>query len=90
MRVASKPAPDGWSSSSLPDPEDGVLAYDHVLRSGEEYRLGQVPAGRWYLMVGLSGGYVNGMTPIASREIELKDGEALELDFDLTESGALE
>ena len=90
VRVASKPAPDGWTSHGLPDPEDGVLAYDHVLRSGAEYRLSSVPAGRWHLMVGLDGRYEHRMTPIESREIELKDGETLELDFDLTASGALE
>lgn len=90
VRLASKPAPDGWTSSSLPDPEDGVLAYDFVMRSGDEYRLSQVPAGRWYLMVGLTGGYVNGMMPIESREIELKDCETLELDFEMSASGARE
>jgi len=90
VRLASKPAPDGWPLYGLPDPEDGVLAYDHVMRSGEEYRLGSVPAGRWHLLVALDGRYVHRMTPIASREIELKDGETLELDFDLTESGAIE
>lgn len=90
VRVASKPAPDGWMAYGLPDPEDGVLAYDYVMLSGEEYRLGPVPAGRWHLMVGLTGGYANRKAPTASREIELKDGETLELDFDLTESGAPE
>ena len=39
---------------------------------------------------GLTGGYVNGMMPIESREIELKDCETLELDFDLSASGARE
>ena len=91
VRLASKPARDGWTTChGLPNPEEGVIAYDHVSRSGADYRLGPVPAGRWYLMVGLDGRYVYRMTPIASREIELKDGETLELDFDLTESGALE
>ena len=91
VRLASKPARDGWTTChGLPNPEEGVIAYDHVSRSGEEYRLGPVPAGRWYLMVGMDDRYVYRMTPIESREIELKDGETLELDFDLTESGAIE
>ena len=90
VRLASKPAPDGWASGGLPDPEDGVLAYDYVMHSGEEYRLGPVPAGRWHLLVGLSGRHANRRTPIESREIELKDGETLELDFDLAASGAIE
>ena len=67
-----------------------MIAYDHVSRSGAEYRLRSVPAGRWHLLVGLDGRYEHRMTPIESREIELKDGETPEIDFDLTESGALE
>ena len=91
VRLASKPARDGWTTChGLPNPEEGVIAYDHVSRSGADYRLGPVPAGRWYLMVGMDDRYVYRMTPIESREIELKDGETLELDFDLTESGAFE
>ncbi|MDO9541127.1 MAG: carboxypeptidase regulatory-like domain-containing protein [Kiritimatiellia bacterium] len=87
VRLASKPAPpDGWPDSGRPSPEEFVLSYDHVLQSGDEYRLRDIPPGRWYLMAGCHHPFMHRYMLAMSRVIELKDGETLSLDLDLTKN----
>ncbi|MBU4198917.1 MAG: carboxypeptidase-like regulatory domain-containing protein [Verrucomicrobia bacterium] len=90
VRVASKPAPDGWPSGGLTNPEDGVLCYSYVLRSGGEYRLRNIPPGRWHLMVGMDHRFIHRYTPVWTQVIELKDGEHLKLDLTKMDGKKLE
>ena len=86
VRVTSKPAPDGWSDGGRPSPEEFVLSYDVVRQSGGKYRLREIPPGRWYLMAGIHRRFMNRYMLTMSRVIELKEGETLSLDLDLTET----
>ena len=87
VRLAAKPAPDGWSGNGRPDPADFVLSYSFVPQSGGEYRLHAIPPGRWYLMVGRYRSSRRGSVLAMSKVIELKEKETLSLDIDLTETG---
>jgi len=87
VRLAAKPAPDGWQQSGRPSPEECVLAYSHVRQSGDEYRLRNIPPGRWYLQAGKYRPSMHRSLLAASQIIELEDGETLSVDFDLTQIG---
>lgn len=84
VRLASKPMPDGWPSARSVYPEAGDMWFGSVPASGGEYRLRNIPPGHWYLMVGRDVRYMNRYVPARTRVVDLKEGDHLTLDFDLT------
>lgn len=90
VRLSPKPAPDGWYEFGRPSPEEYVLAYSHARKPGEQYHLRGISPGRWYLMAGKYRPSMHRSLLAESREIELKDGESLTIDFDLTKGGESE
>lgn len=87
VRLASKPAPGGWSDSGRPSPDEFVLAYSNAEHSGEEYRLRAIPPGRYYLMAGRRNrSFMHRYLLATSQVIELKEGETLSFHLDLTEA----
>ena len=84
VRLASKPMPDGWPSDGSVHPEEGDMWYAFVPESGGEYRLHDLPSGRWYLMVGTDVRYMNRHAAARTRVVDLKAGDHLKFDFDLT------
>jgi len=86
VRIAAKPqSPDGWPSGGCPDPGDFVFSYDHIQRSGGKYRLRAIPPGRWRLMAGIHQPFMHRYMLAMSMIVELKEGETLSLDLDLTD-----
>ena len=83
VRLASKPMPDGWPSAGSVHPEEGDMWYAFVPESGGEYRLHDLPPGRWYLMVGTDVRYMNRYAAARTRVVDLKAGDHLKFDFDL-------
>lgn len=84
VRLAATPAPDGWPGGGRPVPEEFVLSYDRVGKSGGRYRLRAIPPGRWYLMAGQHRPFMHRYPLAISKVIELRAGEILSLDLDLT------
>jgi protocatechuate 3,4-dioxygenase beta subunit len=87
VRLSPKPAPDGWYEFGRPSPEEYVLAYSYARKPGEQYHLRGIPPGRWYLMAGKYRPSMHRSLLAESREIELKDGESLTIDFNLVQGG---
>ncbi len=84
VRIAAKPAPNGWQESGRPKPEEFVLAYDYIKWSDErEFSLKNIPAGKWFFMAQIYDAYTYQSQIVISKEIELKDGESLSSDLDL-------
>ncbi len=82
IRLAAKPAPDGWSEGR-PNVDEYVLAYDLIYESGQPYHFPNIPPGRWYLMAGKYRPSMSRCLLGDSKEIELKEGESLTVDFNL-------
>ncbi|MFA6240183.1 MAG: M56 family metallopeptidase [Candidatus Hydrogenedentales bacterium] len=83
IRLSPKPAPDGWYEFGRPAVEECVLAYSIARKSGDEYRLDNIPPGHWYVMAGSYRPSKHRSLLAASKEVDLKEGETLSLDFDL-------
>ena len=86
IRLAGKPSPDGWYEFGRPGVEECVFTYSRVNVSGGEYQMKNIPAGQWYLMAGKYRPSMHRSILGASRFIELKEGESIRVDFDLTET----
>lgn len=86
VRLASKPTPNGWWEGR-PHPDEFVLACSSVQQSGGEYHLDNIPPGRYYLMAGRLRPSMNRSVLALSKVIELKEGQTLSLDLDLTDTG---
>lgn len=86
VRLASKPAPNGWTEGR-PKPDEYVLAYDCFKRSVGKYQLYHIPPGRYYLMAGRRLPSMSRSALAFSKVVELKEGENLSLDIDLTDTG---
>jgi hypothetical protein len=84
VRLAARPAPDGWYEFGRPAVEECVLAYAHVREPGGEYHLQNIPPGRWHLLVGDYHPSMHRSLLAAERVVEVRDGETLRIDFDLT------
>lgn len=87
IRLASRPAPNGWDGGR-PNPDERVLAMDYVRVSGGQYHLRNLPSGRYYLMAATSSPSTYQYKPMLSKVIELKEGDSLSLDLDLTTTDA--
>jgi hypothetical protein len=83
IRLAERPAPDGWEGGR-PNPTDRVLACTYVNESGGKFQLHNIPPGRYYLMVAPASPAEYRYKPVLSKVVELKEGESLSLDLDLT------
>ena len=85
IRLAAKPAPDGWPESGRPGVEEHVLTYAHVRKSGSTYRLQNIPAGTWVLMAGRYRPSMHRSLLGASQVVELRKNQTLRVNFDLSE-----
>ena len=83
QRLATKSAPDGWFEFGRPSPEEHVLTYAFIGNPGQEYKLENIPPGHYYVMAGRYRPSMHRSQLGACKEIDLKEGQSLLLDFDL-------
>ncbi len=84
LRLATQPAPHGWSAGS-PSADDGVVAFAAVPKSGDEYRLRSLAPGRYHLLVGRQlPAFQHHYQLVRSKTIDVQASETLALDLDLT------
>ncbi len=81
IRVAAIPAPDGWYEFGRPSPEEHVLHYAHIHQPGGEYRLDNIPAGRWHFMVGRYEPAMHRAVLVESRIVEITDDTPIAIDI---------
>jgi len=81
VRVAAIHAPDGWYEFGRPAPEEQVLHYAHIHKPGGEYRLDNIPAGRWHFMVGRHEPAMHRAVLVESRIVEITDDMPIVIDI---------
>lgn len=81
VRVAAIPAPDGWYEFGRPSPEEQVLHYTHIHKPGSDYRLDNIPVGRWHFMVGRYEPAMHRAVIVESRIVEIEDETPIVIDI---------